>query len=138
MYRLLLLLTLVAVGTLPALGADQTADGIPLKWVGTWTAAGSEDCKELRCEIRSAGTDKWEATFTGVCNRRFSFQVKMLGRSTPDKSIRFTGKTDLGEDNGGTYVWTGDLRKVKFTGKYESNGGKRGTFKLNPAAAKNQ
>ena len=101
------------------------------EWVGTWQAAGSDECKELRCQARAVGGANWEATYTGVCNRRFSFNVTMKGRESGGK-IDFRGETDLGEDNGGVYVWTGQIVGKTFTGKYTSAGGKKGTFTMKP------
>ena len=101
-------------------------------WAGTWQAAGSDQCKELRCQARRVAGADWEARFTGVCNRRFSFEVIMNGRATGGKIV-FDGKTNLGEENGGVYVWTGQIVGRTFTGKYESTGGKTGTFTMTPA-----
>ena len=103
-------------------------------WAGTWQAAGSEECKELRCHARPVGRANWEATFTGVCSRRFSFNVSMKGRESGGK-ITFKGKTDLGETNGGVYVWSGEIVGKEFTGSYTSAGGKRGTFLMQPMRA---
>lgn len=124
------ILTAALVSGLAA--ADKPAEDS--KWIGTWQAAGKEDCKELRCSAGRLEGEKWQATFTGVCSREFSFQVKMTGIRKGDRIV-FAGKTDLGEQNGGIYRWSGAILDGKFTGKYESDGGKKGTFEMKPAEA---
>jgi hypothetical protein len=109
---------------------DDAASG----WLGTWQALGQTDCKELRCAAQRVEGEKWQATFTGVCSREFSFQVKMNGIRKADKIV-FEGTTDLGEQNGGVYRWSGEIIGQKFTGKYKSDGGKEGTFEMKPASA---
>jgi hypothetical protein len=49
--------------------------------------------------------------------------------------IVFAGQTDLGEQNGGVYKWSGEIVGEKFTGKYTSAGGKDGTFEMKPIEA---
>ena len=103
-------------------------------WLGTWQAAGKEDCKELRCAAKHEAGEKWQANFTGVCSREFCFEVKMNGVRQGDKIV-FAGETDLGEENGGVYKWTGEIVGEKFNGKYTSAGGKDGSFEMKPAPA---
>jgi hypothetical protein len=103
-------------------------------WLGTWQAAGKEDCKELRCAAKHVEGENWQATFTGVCSREFCFEVKMNGVRKGDKIV-FAGETDLGEQNGGVYNWAGEIVGDKFTGKYTSTAGKDGTFEMKPAPA---
>jgi hypothetical protein len=133
MLRTLTALALAIVPLQSFVAADDA--GAVAKWEGTWQAKGSQQCKELKCVARPVGDDQWQATFTGVCDRRFSFQVKMRGRSMGDKVV-FEGNTDLGEENGGTYTWRGAIIGELFSGKYQSTGGKQGTFEMKAAAGK--
>jgi hypothetical protein len=126
------LVTVLAVVPFQCLLAGEDAGTVD-KWEGTWQAKGSQQCKELKCVARPVGDGGWQATFTGVCNRRFSFQVNMRGRAVGDKVV-FEGNTELGEENGGTYTWSGSIVGKLFSGKYKSTGGKQGTFEMKPAA----
>jgi hypothetical protein len=53
-----------------------------------------------------------------------------------ESRVVFEGNTDLGEENGGKYTWRGAIVGELFSGKYESSGGKQGTFEMKPAAGK--
>ena len=75
--------------------------------------------------------DRWEATFSGYCNRQFVYEVKMKGRQVVEKIV-FTGKADLGDKDGGLYYWTGELADGRFKGRYKSESGKTGLFEMKP------
>ncbi|QDT38287.1 hypothetical protein [Stratiformator vulcanicus] len=119
---------LMPVGIVSSAGAAEPS----LKWVGTWAAEGKEEhCKELRCEAEQVDGDQWKAKFTGVCSEKFCFYVEMNGKAVGEKII-FSGETDLGEDNGGLYTWSGEIVGDEFKGQYAASAGKKGTFEMKP------
>jgi len=115
--------------------AAEEKPGLAAEWVGTWQADGAKECKELTCTAKRVDGERWAAEFKGVCSKRFCFNVKMIGRRVGD-TVRFEGKTDLGEKNGGVYRWSGTIVGDKFTGKYTSTAGKKGTFEMKPVNGK--
>lgn len=104
---------------------------ITSKWEGTWQTSAGDPGGELKCVARPVEGDRWEATFSGYCNRQFVYEVKMNGRQV-GKKIFFTGKADLGDKDGGDYRWTGELADGRFKGNYKSDSGKTGSFEMKP------
>lgn len=104
----------------------------PRAWQGTWEADDKSHNGELRSTVKQVDGEKWEARFSGYCNRQFVYDVKMQGKRDGEKVV-FEGKADLGEKDGGVYTWTGEMIGDKFTGKYKSEKGKKGTFVMKPA-----
>lgn len=110
----------------------KTEPALPSRWAGTWQAADGEHGGELRCVALHVEGDRWEATFSGYCNRQFVYEVKMQGRQVGE-TINFTGKADLGDKDGGIYTWMGELANDRFKGSYRSASGKTGSFEMKPA-----
>ena len=108
-------------------GKSTTVTALLSNWTGKWDGGG-EHCGELRCVARHVTGDQWEATFTGYCDRKFAYEVKMKGRAAKGKVI-FNGKAELGGDDG-VYQWTGEIQGKEFVGRYNSDKGKKGTFKM--------
>ncbi len=109
-------------------GDSSTSTALSSNWQGEWDGGGKH-CGELRCVARRLSGDRWEATFTGYCNRRFAYEVKMTGKAAKD-SIAFAGEAKLGDNDGGLYTWAGEIRGKQFVGRYTSEKGKQGTFKM--------
>ncbi len=99
------------------------------QWKGTWKSSGSDHGGELRCTAVQMNELDWTATFKGFCNRQFIYQIEMKGRLN-DQKVRFQGKADLGQKDGGLYQWTGTIHKDDFNGRYQSASGKKGTFEM--------
>ena len=97
-------------------------------WKGRWDGGG-EHRGELKCLARHLSGEDWEATFTGTGNGKFAYEVVMRGRKTGDKIV-FTGEADLGDKDGGLYQWSGEIDGKGFIGRYSSEKGKKGTFKM--------
>jgi predicted amidohydrolase len=108
-------------------GDSSTAARLTSNWKGEWDGGGKH-CGELHCVVRHLSGDRWEATFTGYCDRRFAYEVKMKGKAAKD-TITFAGEAKLG-GNDGLYKWTGETRGKQFVGRYTSEKGKKGTFKM--------
>ncbi len=97
-------------------------------WKGQWNGGG-EHGGELRCLARNISGNDWEATFTGYCDRKFVYEVNMKGKQEGDQVV-FRGEADLGDKDGGPYQWTGEIVGQAFVGRYSSESGKKGTFKM--------
>jgi len=106
----------------------KQASVVTTTWKGEWDGGGKH-CGELRCLARRRSENKWEAIFTGYCNRKFAYDVKMQGKQQGDQIV-FSGEANLGDKDGGLYKWTGEVNAGTFIGRYSSEKGKRGTFKM--------
>ncbi|GJM24775.1 MAG: hypothetical protein DHS20C16_11900 [Phycisphaerae bacterium] len=99
-------------------------------WTGTWKSQGSGPGGKLECVVEPLDGEQWKATFTGYCNREFAYKVQMDGRQKK-KNIFFQGHADLGETDGGTYTWTGQIKGDTFVGIYSgAKGRKAGSFSM--------
>jgi hypothetical protein len=103
----------------------------PAAWEGTWEGSNGH-AGELSCQVAAQGDGQWEGKFTGTCDRRFAYEVKMQGKKDGD-TIRFTGQADLGEKDGGLFQWTGRIEGDQFIGEYKSDAGKTGKFQMKVA-----
>lgn len=90
--------------------------------------AGETPVPQLKCVARLVEGDRWEATFSGYCNRKFAYEVKMDGEQVGDKIV-FVGQANLGEKDG-HYKWTGEIVGTSFLSRYSSEKGKKGKFKM--------
>ena len=100
-------------------------------WSGTWKAdeQGGHG-GALKCVAWRVDDTQWKARFAGYCNRQFFYEIAMTG-SQKDERVVFSGNADLGEEDG-KYTWRGDIVGENFDGKYESEKGKTGSFKMQP------
>ncbi|NOX59648.1 MAG: hypothetical protein GXP29_12450 [Planctomycetes bacterium] len=107
-------------------GCAQTSES---RWAGTWKSVGGGPGGKLECSVRQVEGERWNATFTGYCNREFAYKVQMEGRQKK-KSIFFQGQANLGEGDG-IYTWTGQIAGGKFIGNYTGAKGKKaGSFAM--------
>ena len=99
-------------------------------WAGTWQQDGDPDHGgDLHCNVKQLDDQDWSARFTGYCGRYFAYKITMKGRTEGD-AVLFHGESDLGEQDGGLYQWTGQIEGDRFTGKYSSSAGKTGSFAM--------
>ncbi len=113
-------------------GKDEKAPRISGEWAGKWGAytppkegeappPDKYSQKQLRLEARVAEPKDgaWDATFEGDCGRPYKYTIKMTGRQAGD-AVLFSGRVDLGEEDGGVYDWIGRATEQEFIGFYTS------------------
>jgi hypothetical protein len=98
-------------------------------WAGRWESGGHPGHGGgLKCVVKEAGPQKWDAVFTAEFGPIKDYNVKLEGRPG-DGAVLFGSNVDLGAKDGGIFKWTGKATATEFTGKYEG-GGDTGSFKM--------
>lgn len=115
-----------SAGTLPP--APSNMPQVSGAWAGRWDSSHPGHGGGLKCVVKEAGPQKWDAVFTAEFGPTKSYNVKLEGKPG-DGAVLFGGKVDLGANDGGVFTWTGKATATEFTGKYEG-GGDTGVFKM--------
>jgi hypothetical protein len=96
------------------------------RWEGNWLSHANGHNDKLRCLIKPAGTNRYDAKFhAAYSHSRFKWLKVHFGYTVPlqaqpaTNGVTFTGREDLGALAGGVYTYEGHANTTNFFSTYK-------------------
>jgi len=110
--------------------AVRPANPIEGRWAGRWQSEVNGHSDKLRCLLKQAGPNQYDARFQAKFYHVFTYTytAHLAGEENAGK-VRFKGQANLGRLAGGAYTYDGQADATNFFSTYNSKHD-HGTFQL--------